>query len=63
MLPVKWFARVARDDLVDPAFTGLAWLNVQAWRALSASQNGLLRLYVGVVGAGVVLILALVILR
>jgi len=63
VLPVKWFARVARDDLVDPAFTGLAWLNVQAWRALSASQNGLLRLYVGVAGAGVVLILALVILR
>jgi len=61
--PVKWFARVARDDLVDPAFTGLAWLNVQAWRALSASQNGLMRVYVGVAGAGLAIIVAFVVLR
>ena len=63
VIPVKWFARVARNDLVDPAFTGLAWLNVQAWRALSASQTGLLRLYIGVAGIGLVAILAFVVLR
>jgi NADH-quinone oxidoreductase subunit L len=63
VLPVTWFARVARDDIVDPAFTGLAWLHIQAWRALSASQSGLLRLYVGVAGAGLAVILALVVLR
>ena len=34
-----------------------------AWRALSASQNGLLRLYIGVAGVGLVVILAFVVLR
>lgn len=63
VLPVKWFARVARDDLVEPAFSGLAWLNVQAWRALSASQNGLLRVYIGVAGVGLAVIVAFVVLR
>jgi len=63
VIPVKWFARVARDDLVEPAVGGIAWLNVQAWRALSASQNGQLRLYIGVAGAGVAVIVALVVLR
>ncbi len=28
MIPVKWFARVARNDLVDYAVGGIAWLNV-----------------------------------
>jgi NADH-quinone oxidoreductase subunit L len=63
VLPVKWFARVARDDLVEPAFSGLAWLNVQAWRALSASQNGQLRVYIGVAGVGLAVIVAFVVLR
>jgi NADH-quinone oxidoreductase subunit L len=63
VLPVKWFASIARDDLVDPAVDGIAWLHVTTWRALSASQNGMLRLYVGVIGAGVTLLLVLVILR
>jgi len=63
VIPVKWFARVARNDLVEPAFAGLAWLNVQAWRALSASQNGQLRVYIGVTGVGLALILAFVVLR
>ena len=30
--PVKWFARVARNDLVDYVVGGIAWLNVAAWR-------------------------------
>jgi NADH-quinone oxidoreductase subunit L len=63
VIPVKWFARVARDDLVEPAVGGIAWLNVQAWRALSASQNGQLRLYIGVAGVGLAVILAFVVLR
>jgi NADH-quinone oxidoreductase subunit L len=61
--PVKWFARVARGDLVEPAVGGIAWLNVRAWRALSASQNGLLRRYLTVAGVGIVLLLAFVVLR
>ncbi len=61
--PVKWFARVARGDLVEPVVSGIAWLNRQGWRALSASQNGLLRTYVGAAAVGVVLIIACVVLR
>jgi NADH-quinone oxidoreductase subunit L len=63
VLPVKWFARVARNDLVEPAVEGIAWLNVQAWRALSASQNGQLRVYIGVAGVGLAVIVAFVVLR
>jgi NADH-quinone oxidoreductase subunit L len=63
VIPVKWFARVARNDLVEPAFSGIAWLNVQTWRALSASQNGQLRLSIGVAGVGLAVIVAFVVLR
>ena len=34
-----------------------------AWRGLSASQNGLLRLYIAVAGAGLAIIIAVVVLR
>jgi NADH-quinone oxidoreductase subunit L len=61
--PVKWFARVARSDLVEPAVSGIAWLNVWAWRALSAGQTGRLRAYLAVAGFGVALVLAVVVLR
>ena len=61
--PVKWFARVARDDLVEPAVGGIAWLNVWAWRTLSAGQTGRLRAYLAVAGFGIALVLAVVVLR
>jgi NADH-quinone oxidoreductase subunit L len=61
--PVKWFSRVARDDLVEPAVSGIAWLNVWGWRTLSAGQTGRLRAYVAVAGFGVALVLAVVVLR
>jgi hypothetical protein len=54
---------VARHDLVEPAVSGIAWLNVRAWRALSASQTGQLRLYIGVAGVGLAVVLAFVVLR
>ena len=63
VIPVKWFARVARNDLVEPVVTGIARANLVAWRVLSASQTGLLRLYIGVAGVGLVIILAFVVLR
>jgi NADH-quinone oxidoreductase subunit L len=63
VVPVRWFAHWARRDLVEPAIAGIAWLNVAAWRALSASQTGLLRLYIGVAGVGLVVLIALVVLR
>jgi NADH-quinone oxidoreductase subunit L len=61
--PVKWFAHWARHDLVDYVVGGIAWLNVTGWRALSAGQTGRLRGYVAVAGFGVVLVLAVVVLR
>ena len=61
--PVKWFARVARNDLVDYVVGGIAWLNVVAWRTLSAGQTGRLRAYVAVAGFGIALVLAVVVLR
>ena len=63
VIPVRWFAHWARHDLVEPAIEGIAWLNVAAWRALSATQTGLLRLYIGVAGVGLVVLLAFVVLR
>ena len=61
--PVKWFAHAARNDLIDYVVGGIAWLNVAAWRALSAGQTGRLRAYVAVAGFGIVLVLAVVVLR
>ena len=61
--PVKWFAHWARHDLVDYVVGGVAWLNLAGWRTLSAGQNGRLRGYVAVAGFGVVLVLAVVVLR
>jgi len=62
VIPVKWFAHVARNDLVEPVVKGIAGANVLAWRGLSASQNGLLRLYIAVAGAGIAVIIAVVVL-
>jgi NADH-quinone oxidoreductase subunit L len=61
--PVKWFAHWARHDLVDYVVGGIAWLNVAGWRTLSAGQTGRLRAYVAVAGFGVVLVLAVAVLR
>ena len=60
VVPVKWFARVARDDLVEPVVTGIAWLNVRGWQTLSSSQNGRLRTYLAVAGVGFVAAVAFV---
>jgi NADH-quinone oxidoreductase subunit L len=60
VVPVKWFARVARDDLVEPVVAGIAWLHVRSWQTLSSSQNGRLRTYVAVAGVGIVAAVAFV---
>ena len=61
--PVRWLAHVGRHDAVDYVVRGIAWVNVAAWRTLSAGQTGRLRGYVAVAGFGIVLVLALVVLR
>jgi NADH-quinone oxidoreductase subunit L len=59
--PLLWFARVSRDDLVEPAVKGVTAANRGAWRLLSGSQNGLVRLYVGAAGLGVAVAVAIVV--
>jgi NADH-quinone oxidoreductase subunit L len=61
--PIRWLAHVGRGDVVDYVPRGVAWLNVAAWRGLSAGQTGRLRAYVAVAGFGVALVLAVVVLR
>jgi NADH-quinone oxidoreductase subunit L len=61
--PVKWFARVAQGDLIEPIVAAITAANVGAWRRLSASQSGLLRSYVAVAGVGVAVIILFVVLR
>ncbi len=61
--PIRWLARAGHADVVDYVVRAIAWLNVFAWRRLSAGQTGRLRGYVAVAGFGVVLVLAVVVLR
>jgi NADH-quinone oxidoreductase subunit L len=60
--PFLWFARVSRDDLVEPAVTGIVWVNRGAWRLLSRSQSGLLRVYAAAAGVGVAVLIAIVVI-
>jgi NADH-quinone oxidoreductase subunit L len=61
--PVRWLAHAGRHDVVDYAVRGISWVNVAAWRGLSTGQTGRLRAYVAFAGFGVVLVLAVVVLR
>jgi NADH-quinone oxidoreductase subunit L len=60
--PFLWGARAARGDLVEPAVSGVVWLNRTAWRLLSASQSGMLRLYAAVAGAGAAVLVVIVLI-
>jgi NADH-quinone oxidoreductase subunit L len=62
-IPFLWFARVSRDDLFEPPVDALARLTRAGWRALSATQNGLVRWYLYVIGLGVAVGILLVVLR
>jgi NADH-quinone oxidoreductase subunit L len=59
--PLLWLANVSRDDLVEPAVKGIAAANRGAWRLLSQSQTGLVRLYAAAAGLGIVVLLAIVV--
>jgi NADH-quinone oxidoreductase subunit L len=61
--PIRWLAHVGRSDAVDYGVRGIAWLTLAGWRGLSAGQTGRLRAYVAVAGFGIVLVLAVVVLR
>ncbi len=59
--PVFWFTRINRDDAVDWIPRGLAFLSSLLHRLLSRTQNGRLRWYATALGAGAVIIVALVV--
>ena len=62
-VPFLWFAHAARNDLFEPPVAGVAWLTRTGWRALSATQNGLVRSYLFVIGLGVAVGILIVVLR
>jgi NADH-quinone oxidoreductase subunit L len=62
-IPFLWFAHLSRDDLFEPPVDALARLTRAGWRTLSATQNGLVRWYLFVIGLGVAVGVLLVVLR
>jgi NADH-quinone oxidoreductase subunit L len=60
--PFLAFARMARGDLVEPAISGLVWLNRSAWGVLSRTQSGLLRLYAAAAGVGAAVLILIVLI-
>ncbi len=61
--PFKAIAEVNRDDAVDLLPTGLAQLTAWLHRGLSRTQTGEVRWYVAALTFGVILLVALVVLR
>ncbi len=62
-VPFLWFAHATSNDLFEPPVAGLAWLTRTGWRTLSATQNGLVRSYLFVIGLGVAVGVLIVVLR
>lgn len=60
VVPVIWFARVNKGDIVDSVFVGIGKLNELAWRGLTLTENGRLRWYAAGVAAGSVIFIAVV---
>ncbi len=61
--PFVWAARANKNDVIDSAFTAIAWSSRQASGLLSRTQTGRLRYYVAVSAAGVFVFVALAVFR
>ena len=61
--PFVWAARTNKNDVIDSAFTAIAWSSRQASGLLSRTQTGRLRYYVAVSAAGVLVFVALAVFR
>jgi NADH-quinone oxidoreductase subunit L len=61
--PYKWLARVNQGDVVDCLPAGLAGFAVVSHRLLSRTQTGEVRWYVAVLTFGVVILVAIMVLR
>jgi NADH-quinone oxidoreductase subunit L len=59
--PFVWAARANKNDVIDWAFSAIAWSGRQAGGLLSRTQSGHLRYYVAVTAAGVLVLVALVV--
>ena len=62
-VPYDWLAQAASGDWFDLPVRGIAWLTRASWRALSVTQNGLVRSYLFVIGLGVAVGILLVVVR
>jgi NADH-quinone oxidoreductase subunit L len=60
--PFLWVARANKDDLIDQAYDGLAWLSRDCYAALRWTQTGQIRWYAAVLAAGSIVIVALAVL-
>jgi NADH-quinone oxidoreductase subunit L len=61
--PFIWLTRTNKDDVIDSAFTAVAWSSRQASGLLSRTQTGKLRYYVAVAALGVLVFVALGVFR
>jgi NADH-quinone oxidoreductase subunit L len=61
--PFVWMTRTNKNDVIDSAFTAIAWSSKQASGLLSRTQTGRLRYYVAVSAAGVLVFVALAVFR
>ncbi len=52
--PYTWLARVDRDDVVDLAYRGVAWVTRGAWAELRLTEAGRVRLYAAGIALGAV---------
>ncbi len=61
--PFQWLARRGKDDIINAGFSTINWSAVRLHGLLSRSQTGRLRYYVAVASLGVVVLIALGVLR
>ena len=61
--PFLWLARHGKGDVIDKAFTGIAWLAQALNRWLRMTQSGRLRYYLATAAIGVLVFVALGLLR
>ena len=61
--PFLWAARTNKDDVIDSGFSTVAWAARQLSALLSRTQTGRLRYYVAVAAGGVLVFVALGVLR
>ncbi|HEX5422895.1 MAG TPA: NADH-quinone oxidoreductase subunit L [Candidatus Acidoferrales bacterium] len=59
--PVKWFARVDKNDPVDSFYDGVAATSRACWRGLRVTESGRVRWYAASIAIGTVLVIILVI--